>query len=101
MASVWWQGVDTLDDGMEPGNWRRHGAEGERLNALESDDGARGSFGHDLVVGTQAGERAAGDNAMGSRLEGLPEGVDDEARRMIAFQRDRGAAAAGVRRRRR
>src|ERR1039458_6497079 len=86
MESVWWQDVEALEDGVERGDWRRQGAGQGALDALEPNDGARRGFRHDLIVGTQAGERATLDDRMGGGLEGLPEGVDDEARRMVALQ---------------
>src|ERR1035441_342029 len=86
MESVWRQDVEALEDGVERGDWRRQDAGQGALDALEPNDGARRGFRHDLIVGTQAGERATLDNRMGGGLEGLPEGVDDEARRMVALQ---------------
>ena len=54
--------------------------------AVDADDRAGGNFRHDLVVGAEAEELAAGDKRTVCGLQGLAEGVNHEARGIVALQ---------------
>ena len=82
LGSVRGQDIEALNDGVQGGDGRRRDAGQRGLDALQANDGARGGVRHDLIVGAQA----AREYRMLGGLEGLPEGIDDEPRRMVALQ---------------